>query len=126
MSTSPKKPMLYKNPQFVSPLGPSIPTTQVQTVKIERPTLFQTVKDGFGYGTGISLSKWFFGSTSENPPVNTSSEKKQKNSELYKNSPCSDLENEFHKCLHEFKNVEKCSSKYSDELNKCLQMTSSN
>jgi hypothetical protein len=81
-----------KNPIPFKPFMPPL-----QPYKLSSPSLFQSVKEGFGIGLGINIAKSLFGSPqSVNRPIT----KQEKTDEERKQ--------EFKSCMTKYNNYEEC------------------
>ena len=134
-------------PRFHSPLGPTF-TPTLGTPIIQRPSLFDSIKQGFGFGVGTSIARNFFESKPPNPPnpnplppppppvpfsQNVSRQQNSiqqtsnsKNEPSYSpkiatdlQSNCSELEDLYTQCLTKENTLEECFS-LQEKLNTCL------
>lgn len=113
----PRKDSRSKSPTFNKPFNfkevatykPFVPPKQLPVYKppmyLPKPTLFDSVKQGFGFGLGSSIAHSFMG-TSNNNSFNGTSTKT--------NSNCETIKNEYNKCMLE--------NKYNDPQNTCYKL----
>lgn len=103
-SNSPK--FSFKEATVYKPFVPPKPLPVYKPpMYIPKPTLFDSVKQGFGFGIGSSIAHSFMG-TSNNHSFTGSSNKI--------NSNCDAIKNEYNKCILE--------NKYNDPKNTCYKL----
>jgi hypothetical protein len=134
-------------PRFHSPLGPTF-AASLGTPVIQRPSLFTSIKEGFGWGIGTSIARNMFESKPQQrldgqqtqtltpptppnpnsfppPPVSPSQNVSRQQNSIQqtpnsKNEPsCSTLEDLYTQCLVKENTLDECFS-LQEKLNACL------
>jgi hypothetical protein len=130
-------------PRFHSPLGPTFAPT-LGTPVVQRPSLFASIKEGFGFGVGTSIARNIFESkpqtqtltpptppTPPNPnsfppppvPFSQNVSRQQNSIQQTPNSKneasCSVLEDLYTQCLTKENTLEECFA-LQEKLNTCL------
>ena len=101
----PRKDSRSNSPSFNKPFNfkPFVPPKQLPVYKppmyLPKPTLFDSVKQGFGFGIGSSIAHSFMGTNNKTHIINNN---------------CDTLKNEYNKCMLE--------NKYNDPKDTCYKL----
>jgi len=103
------KPFSFKEATVYKPFVPPKPLPVYKPpMYLPKPTLFDSVKQGFGFGIGSSIAHSFMGTNNNTHNTNTHTSKP------YTNNNCETIKNEYNKCMLE--------NKYNDPKNTCYNL----
>jgi hypothetical protein len=74
-----------------------------QSIEISRPTMFQSVKEGFGFGIGSSIAHNIFRSS-----PTQSQERKDLPAQVQEYKSVTNLPKEYVQCMKDFENKDAC------------------